>query len=125
MRLEVASDIKKKVGLLVKKLEISHIDPKGIYCFRSFGSKSKARARIWSLPRIWQMALGIKPGYCIEVLSEKFDKLSNDDKTKVLIHELLHIPKTFSGALLPHRSRGRVKVDGRTVNRLFKKLNSR
>ena len=119
---ESASDIKKKVGLLVKKLGISHIDPKRIICFRSFGSKSRARARIWSLPRIWQLALKVKPAYCIEILSEKFDKLSEDDKTKVLIHELLHIPKTFSGALLPHRGRGRIRIDMRVVNKLFKKL---
>lgn len=125
MDFEVASDIKKKVDFLVKKLQISHIKAENLYCFRSFGSKSQARARIWSLPRIWQMALRTKPGYCIEVLSEKFHKLSENDQTKVLIHELLHIPRTFSGALLPHRGRGRVRVDGRAVNKLFKKLKNK
>jgi len=100
---ESASDIKKKVGLLVKKLGISHIDPKRIICFRSFGSKSRATARIWSLPRIWQKALKTKPGYCIEVISERFDKMSTGEKEKVLIHELKHIPKNFSGTLLGHR----------------------
>jgi predicted metallopeptidase len=119
----LAPELQKEISKLVNKLDFTHIDPKKIVTFRSFGSKSRARARIWSLPRIWQQALGVKPHYCIEVLSEKFDKLSKSEKTKILIHELLHIPKTFSGSLLPHRSRGG-RIDRRLVDRLYKKLNN-
>lgn len=71
---------------------------------RSYGSKAKAYARIWAFPKIWQKALDIGTFYVIEVLSENFDKLSEDKKEQVLIHELLHIPKTFSGALLDHNN---------------------
>ena len=46
-----------------------------LLAIRSYGSKSRAIARIWAFPTIWQEALGIKPHYVIEVLSEKFDKL--------------------------------------------------
>lgn len=116
-----APDIQKKIKMILQKLEFSHLDFKRIICFKSFGSKSKAYARIWSLPTIWQKALKVKAHYCLEVLSEKFYKLSEEEQTKVLIHELLHIPKTFSGALLPHRGRGRVKIDKKTVNKLYKK----
>lgn len=70
---------------------------------RGFGSTSRAIARIWSLPRPWQLVLKIKPQYIIEVIDKKFDKLSDEDKDQTLIHELLHIPKTFSGALSPHK----------------------
>lgn len=109
-----------RVKKILKKIDLPHIEIKQIVCFRSYGSTSKARARIWSLPRIWQKALKVKPHYCIEVLAEKFDKMSKVNQTKVLIHELLHIPKTFSGALLPHRGRGRVSIDAKAVNKLYK-----
>ncbi len=114
--------LQKEVQKLVFDLDFGYIDPQKLIVFRSYGSKSRAIARIWSLPRIWQMALKISPHYCIEVISERFDKLSLAEKKKVLIHELLHIPKTFSGSLLPHRGRGKRKIDRRAVERLFKKL---
>jgi len=119
----LAPDIKIRLVKLVRVLDLKHINPKGLYAFRSSGSRSRARARIWALPRIWQIALKVSPGYCIEVLSEKFDHLSVKDQTRILIHELMHIPKTFSGALLPHRGRGKVKIDRKTVEKLFKKVN--
>lgn len=102
-----APDIQDRVSQIVLKTGLSYIDPSKIKCFRSCGSKSKAKARIWSFPKIWQQALGIKPHYIIEVLSEKFDEVNIMEQDKILIHELLHIPKNFSGSLLPHRGRGR------------------
>lgn len=117
----LAPDIQKRIKRILQKVDFPHIKAKQIVSFRSYGSTSRARARIWSLPRIWQKALKVNPHYCIEVLSEKFDKMSKVHQTKVLIHELMHIPKTFSGALLPHRGRGRVVIDGRSVNKLYKK----
>lgn len=96
-----------------------YVDPGRIVCMRSFGATSRARARIWGFPKIWQMALKTKPHYIIEVLSHHFDRLSDDDKTRVIIHELMHIPKNFSGALVPHRGRYK-RIDHRTVEVLFK-----
>jgi predicted metallopeptidase len=122
MEFNLAPDIQKHIEKIVKKLDFPHIDAQRIVCFRSSGSTSRAQARIWSLPTIWQKALKVKAHYCIEVLTEKYDRLKKNDQTKVLIHELLHIPKTFSGALLPHRGRGKVKIDTRTVNKWYKKL---
>jgi len=102
MELELAPDLQKRVVKLVSTLNFSHVNPSRIVCFRSFGSKSRARARIWSFPRIWQMALKKGPHYCIEVLSEHFDCLNLKQQEETLIHELQHIPKNFSGSLLPH-----------------------
>jgi len=115
MKWEKAPDIYQQIRQIVKKLKLDYLDCQKIICFRSLGSTSNARARIWSFPRIWQQALNQPPYYIIEVLSQHFDKLSPDDKSRVLIHELLHIPKNFSGSLLPHRNRsGRIqyKVEG-------------
>jgi len=118
---EFAPDLQKRMAELVCSLKFSHIDPQRIVVFRSYGSKSKAQARIWSLPRIWQKALKVPAHYCLEALSERFDKLTMNEQGKVLIHELLHIPKNFSGSLLSHRGRLR-RIDERIVARLFKKI---
>lgn len=104
---KTAPDIKKMVVLLKKKHEILWIKEGDIHCVRSNNSKARAYARIWGLPRIWQEILGQKPKYIIEVISEKFDNLSRRQKDNVLIHEIAHIPKTFSGALVPHYKKGK------------------
>ena len=102
-----APEIKRSILQILKTIDLPHIDSKKITCYRTFGSSSRSYARIWSFPKIFQHALNIEPHYVIEVLSKYFDKLHEDEQIKVLIHELLHIPKNFSGALLPHRTRGR------------------
>ncbi len=116
----ISSDIHNQIENILKKVDFPHIDPKRIICFKSFGSKSRAIARIWSLPRIWQLALKLKAHYCIEVISRRYDRLSKDEQVKVLIHELLHIPKNFSGSLLPHRSRCKHGINHKTIEYLFK-----
>ena len=99
-----AHDVKELVELIVAKLEFNHIDINGIYCFRSIGSKSKRTvARIHSLEKLWQKALNKRSSYLIEVISERYDRLSRIEKEKVLIHELLHIPKGFAGGFRPHK----------------------
>lgn len=104
---EEANDIRKQALEIVKTLDFSHINAERIFFFRTSGSKSRAYARTWPFPKIFQRALGIEPAYVIEVLSEYFDKLDEDNQKKVIIHELLHIPKNFSGSLIPHIGRNR------------------
>ena len=99
-----APDISRRISFLVSALNFSYIPAAQVHCFRSTGSSSRATARIWSLPTIWQQALNTPAHYCLEVISEKFDRLSPEQQEKVLIHELMHIPKTFSGSLRPHRN---------------------
>ncbi len=123
MRFEPAEDIQKRVIAIIEKLELRHIDRDKIICMRSFGSKGRAYARIWSFPKIWQKALSLDTHYIIEVLSEKFDSLSREEQDKTLIHELLHVPKTFSGALVPHKCFGK-KIDKRVVDKLFEELHN-
>lgn len=97
-----ADDIKVRTQILVEKLGIDHINTRRVFFFRSTGSKTRAYARTWGLPAIWQKALGIEPAYIIEVLAKYFDNLSVKDQDKVILHEISHIPRTFSGALTPH-----------------------
>lgn len=98
-----AEDVKEMVSEIIKVLNFYWIDLDRLHFVRSFGSKSKAVARCYGFPRIWQFVMREKPRYIIEVISENFDKLSEKEKIKVLIHELLHIPRRFSGGLRSHR----------------------
>ena len=114
-----APDIKKRVLHLKKSLNLEWVKTSSLYCFRSLNSSSRAYARIWGLSKIWQLALKQKPAYIIEVLSEKFDNLSEREKDRILLHEIAHIPKNFSGRLLPHiRRRGKRNFHDR-VEELF------
>ncbi|MCX8197450.1 MAG: putative metallopeptidase [Candidatus Micrarchaeota archaeon] len=119
-----AEDVQKKLEDILavfsrsENNELAHINQFRIICMRTEGSKANAYARIWNLPKIWQVALSVGAFYIIEVVSPHYDKLPEEEKTKVLIHELLHIPKNFSGALRPHN--GRIKIDRRNVERLYK-----
>src|SRR5256885_8548411 len=107
MEWENADDVKNDMLHVLAIIDLPHIDPKRIFCYRTTGSKVRAYARTWAFPKIFQDALNVKPAYVIEVLSKHYDKLGEDEKKKVIIHELLHIPKNFSGALLPHKTRSR------------------
>jgi predicted metallopeptidase len=118
-RTEPAPDLAPRLRELVEVLEFVHIDASRVHCRRSWGSTAQAYARIWEMPSIWRETLDIPAQYVIEVLSEHFDPLDHDEQTRILIHELLHIPSTFSGALRNHRGQGE-RIDGHAVNRYFR-----
>lgn len=99
-----AEDVRKDLEEVLTYIDLPHIDMSRIHCYRTTGATVRAYARTWAFPKIFQRALSIQPAYVIEVVSNYYDKLDEDKKKKVLIHELLHIPKNFSGALLPHRT---------------------
>ena len=62
-----------------------------------------------------QKAMGVSAFYALEFLSERFEKLSEEDQIKVIIHELMHIPKTFGGGFKQHHI-----VTDSNVNKLYK-----
>lgn len=120
---EEAEEVKKDVEHIIDILEFSHVNPSRIFCYRTNGSKSRSYARIWAFPKIFQAALNLEPAYVIEVLAKYYDKLDNDKQKQVLIHELLHIPKNFSGALLSHRGRNRhLEKNATQLFKNYKKL---
>ncbi len=102
-----APDVRQDLIKILAILDLPHINMDRIFCYRTSGSKARAYARTWGFPKIFQDALSVEPAYVIEVLTKYYDRLDEDQKKKVLIHEILHIPKNFSGALLPHRTRAR------------------
>ena len=119
MKYYSAPDIKRKVDAIASDLELFHVVPQFVFCVRSKGSKAKRTiARIHGLGKIWQGVLNFPPSYTIEVISEIYDKMSEEDKEKTLIHELLHIPGGFSGGFRPHKG----YVERKIVEQLYKKL---
>lgn len=96
-----APDIKKRIVHLIKEVELEYPSSR-IFTYRSVNANTRAYARIWGLSYLWQKVLKVKPAYIVEVISEKFDRLREAQKDEVLLHELAHIPKNFSGALVPH-----------------------
>jgi predicted metallopeptidase len=120
MKYVLAPEIKKQIEILVKKLQFSHIRTAQIHCIRSFDAKTRAYARIWGMSRLFKEVAGLEPNYIIEVVARRFDKLSEREKIKTLIHELMHIPKTFSGALLSHRGPHHA-INDREVERILRR----
>jgi predicted metallopeptidase len=117
MEWQEAKDVRNEATDILSVLHLPHIDLTRIFFYRTHGSKARAYARTWGFPKIFQHALQVQPAYVIEVLAIYYDRLDTDQRKKVLIHEFLHIPKNFSGALLPHRTRHRhLNSD---VNKLF------
>lgn len=103
---QVATDIENRTNKLIKDLELEWLSYGRIFYYRSTGSTARAYARTWGLPRLWQTVLTVEPAYIVEVISEHFDKLSQRQQDEIILHELSHIPRNFSGALTPHTKRG-------------------
>ncbi len=117
MRYEFAPDIQKKAEEICRVL-FPHVKIWRMKCFRSFGTSSRRTiARCHTIGKLMQKAIGVKAHYALEFLSERFDKLSEEEKTKVIIHELMHIPKTFGGGFKHHNW-----VTEKNVNQLYKRL---
>lgn len=119
IRYTEAADVKKLADEIIDRLGLFHVVPQFMFCFRSTGSTSKRTiARIHGLGKIWQEALNLPPSYTIEVISERYDRLSQTGKEKTVIHELLHVPRGFAGGFRPHKG----YIDERIVDDLYRKL---
>ena len=119
IRYELARDVSERIGDILRRVEMPHVDALRVTCLRSKGSRSRRIiARCHGLSKVMQLALNQGSHYVIEVISERFDKLSREDQTRVLIHELLHIPHSFGGGFRAHRP----YVTYREVEKVYKKL---
>ncbi|HUW43780.1 MAG TPA: putative metallopeptidase [Bacillota bacterium] len=102
MKYEFAPDLQ-KTAEEISFLLFPHVKIERVKCFRSYGTSSRRTiARCHALNKLMQKSLGIKAVYVLEFLSERFDKLDKEEQLKVLIHELLHIPKCFGGGFKHH-----------------------
>jgi predicted metallopeptidase len=107
-----APDIEAKAREIVKALEFGHIDMNRMVFIRSHGSASRRTiARCHAMPRIMQTALNIPAYYIIEVITEKFDKMPSEDQVRTIIHELMHVPKSFGGGFKYHSYVSRERIE--------------
>jgi predicted metallopeptidase len=123
MNLKYVPDLKNETIIkdIIQKLELNYINSDQIKCVVSYNSSSKRIiARLHPSLRVFTYAFESKPLYIIELINEKFKKLSEKEQLKVLIHELMHIPKTFSGAVRDHSKMGKMSSNGK----MSKYLNS-
>lgn len=102
LKYEPALDLKQRMDEIVRVLGMRHVELERVECLRSFGSSSRGTiARCHALGKLMQRAMGTRAFYAIEFL-ERFDKLDKKEQDKVIIHELLHIPKSFGGGFRHH-----------------------
>jgi predicted metallopeptidase len=115
MKYEFAEDLQ-RVAEEICRFLFPHIKIERVKCFRSSGSSTRNTiARCHALGKVMQLAIGVKAYYALEFLSEKFDKLSEEDQIKTIIHELMHIPNTFGGGFRHHNF-----VTDKNVNMMYK-----
>jgi predicted metallopeptidase len=117
IKYELAEDIMERLCEIARKIGMEHVRFSGVYAVRSYGSKARwTIARCHALSKIWQKCLDIKAVYIIEVISERFSRMSFEEQDKVLIHELMHIPKCFGGGFKHHNV-----VHARNVEKLYRR----
>jgi len=119
MQWYLAADVQARLRSIAQALGLSYVDPARVRCVRVEGSRANALARIWGLPPVFQDALDLPPHYVIEFMVPAFDQLPREEQDRVIIHELLHIPRTFSGGIRPERSRS-MTINSRTVERYYR-----
>jgi predicted metallopeptidase len=119
MQWRPARDIFSRLRRILRALDLAYIDAGRIHCVRVWGSRANALARIWGLPPIFQEALRLRAHYVIEFMVPAFDRLPREEQDRVIIHELLHIPRSFSGGIRPERSPS-LSINTRTVERYYR-----
>ena len=96
-----------KINEFVKDLiynipSFKHIDPDRVHIIFSNSRTRRTIACCHAFSKRIQFALDIEPHYVIELIKRHWNRLDEFERAKVLIHELYHIPRTFSGNLRNH-----------------------
>jgi len=102
VKYEYAADLQERMNEIVRMLDLQHVDISRVKCFRSKGSSTRRTiARCHTIGKLMQKAIGVEAHYAIEFL-EIFEKMKKEEQDKAIIHELMHIPKTFGGGFRQH-----------------------
>lgn len=116
MKYDFAPELQLQTEQIAKEL-FPHVKLDRVKCFKSLGTSSRNTvARCHTIGKLMQKALNVNAHYAIEFITENFERLSDEEKTKVIIHELMHIPKTFGGGFKHHDY-----VCSKNINIFYKK----
>ena len=118
MRYELAPELKSQAKEIIEILKLHHVNLEEVECIRSHGTSTKRTiARCHGLGKVMQLGLKRKAFYVLEFISERFDSMPEKDKIKTIIHELMHIPKSFGGGFKHHNY-----VTSKNVDILYNKF---
>jgi len=97
-----AHDLQERMMEIISVLDMKHIRDGRVKCIRSKGSSTnRTLARCHALGKVMQHGMQTDAFYTIEFL-EPFERLDKKEQDKVIIHELMHIPKSFGGGFRHH-----------------------
>ncbi len=92
-----APELKERAIVIARKLNLNHIDFDRIHFYR-YTCNTKTVAKISGFFKTLQLPYPhINPFYVITFNDHNFERESEREQNQTILHELLHIPKTFSG----------------------------
>ncbi|MDD5651181.1 MAG: putative metallopeptidase [Candidatus Nanoarchaeia archaeon] len=90
-------ELKERAIAIAKRLNLAHIDFDRVY-FYSYSCETRTCAKITGFFKTLQLAYPhIRPFYVITFNNHNFLRENEQQQNQTILHELLHIPKTFSG----------------------------
>jgi predicted metallopeptidase len=118
IKYQYAPDVEEIARDVVSRMNWDHIKLEHIGFLRSLNSKSRGTiARCHAMGKAMQIGLKRNTSfYVIEVISKRYDRFSEKDKVKTVIHELMHIPKSFGGGFKHHNV-----VNEKSVKNVYEK----
>ena len=92
-----APELKERAIKIAGKLNLAHIDFDRVHFYR-YTCDTRTCAKITGFFKTLQLAYPhINPFYVITFNDHNFSRESEQEQNQTILHELLHIPKTFSG----------------------------
>jgi len=92
-----ALELKERAIKIAQKLNLNHIDFDRVHFYR-YTCNTRTIAKVTGFFKTLQLAYPhIQPFYVITINNHNFERESEKEQNQTILHELLHIPKTFSG----------------------------
>ncbi len=92
-----APDLRERAIKIAARVGMGHLDFDRIHCYR-YTCDTRTVAKITGFFKTLQLAYPhIRPFYVITFNEKNFNRESFEEQNQTILHELLHIPKTFSG----------------------------